>query len=212
MYEISTDGLQQLLEEGRAAAAYAREHYEDFAARPHFYTLYGPSAHDIGASVPTKIVPPAARKLLKTTRRKNYFIYELDENYRPLRTVHMLDYVNPDCTFHHFELNGVHYAYPFRGRTGKLYSDKIYILKYAEGRPVYYGIASSNLLFAQFLEYPEADKMLVSTYRYFPTAKITMYGYPVDWNAPIGALNSPVDRHCQEECPLFLEFSKWFTE
>jgi hypothetical protein len=122
----------------------------------------------------------------------------------------MIDYTRTDCTYHHFELDGIHYAYPFRGRGDGKYTDSITVIKYDEGRPIYYAIVASNLLFCQFYEYPEPDRMIVSTYRYWPTAKHTMYGLPVDWNAPIGAMNSPVQRHCAEETPVDIDFSKWF--
>lgn len=212
MYEIGIEELHKLFLEARAAAAYARDHYEAFASREHSYTLYGPDAYDLGASVPCSLTSPRARKLMKATRRKNHLIYELDSDYKVLRTVRMIDYTRPDCTFHHFELDGIHYAYPFRGRDSRLYNDKITVLKYDQNRPVYYAIVSNSLLFSQFYEYPAPDQMIVSTYRYFPTAKTTLYGLPVDWNAPIGAKNSPVQRHCTEETPVDTDFSKWFVK
>lgn len=209
MYEIGIEALHQLYLEAREAATYAREHYEDFASREHAYTLYGPEAHDIGASVPSKLTPIRARKLLKSTRRKKHVIYELGSAYQVLRTIHMIDYTRTDCTYHHFELNGIQYAYPFRERGSGIYTDKITVLKHVDGQPVYYAIVSESLLFAQFYEYPEPNKMVVSTYRYFPTAKFTMYGLPVDWDAPIGAMDSPVQRHCTEETPVDTDFSHW---
>lgn len=212
MYEIGVAELHQLFVEAREAAKYAREHYDDFASREHTYTLYGPEAYDIGASVPSVLTPTRARKLLKSTRRKNYIIYELDSGYRVLRTIHMIDYTRTDCTYHHFELEGIQYAYPFRERDGRMYTDKITVLKYDKGRPSYYAIVARNLLFAQFYEYPEHDKMIVSTYRYWPNGKYTLLGLPVDWNAPIGELNSPVERHCTEEAPIEIDFSKWFVD
>lgn len=210
MYEIDTEGLHQLLLEARSGVEYAWEHYDELAAREHTYTLYGPHTARLGASIPSSFTPVKARKLLKTTRRKNYLIYELDSSYNVLRTIHMLDYTKFDCTFHHFELNGVTYAYPFRKNEKKMYNDAICVLKFAEGNPVYYACAYSSFLFAQFYEYPAPEKMLVSTYRYWTNATHTQYGYPVDRNAPIGALNSPVQRHCQEEVPAYIEFSHWF--
>lgn len=209
MYDIGVAELHQLFTEARKAAEYAREHYEDFASREHTYTLYGPEAYDLGASVPSSLTPTRARKLLKSTRRKNYVIYELDRAYQVLRTIHMIDYTRTDCTYYHFELDGVHYAYPFRGRDNRLYTDKITVLKYEEGRPVYYAIVANNLLFAQFYEYLEPNSMVVSTYRYWPNGAYTLFGLPVDWDAPIGAINSPVQRHCKEEPLVDIDFSKW---
>lgn len=210
MYEIGAAELHQLFLDAREAAKYAREHYEEFASREHTYTLYGPEAYDLGASVPSALTPTRARKLLKSTRRKNFVIYELDNEYKVLRTIHMINYTRTDCTYHHFELDGIQYAYPFRERDGRLYTDKITVLKYEQGCPVYYAIVANNLLFCQFYEYQETDKMIVSTYRYWPTAKYTMYGLPVDWDAPIGSMNSPIQRHCMEETPVEVDFAKWF--
>ena len=209
MYEIGIAELHQLFLEAREAAKYAREHYEDFASREHTYTLYGPEAYDLGASVPSALTSTRARKLLKSTRRKNYVMYELDCDYKVLRTIHMIDYTRTDCTYHHFELDGIHYAYPFRERDDRLYTDKITVIKYEQGRPVYYAIVANKLLFAQFYEYMEPDKMVVSTYRYWPNGSHTLFGFPVDWDAPIGAMNSPVQRHCREEPLVEVDFSKW---
>ena len=155
------------------------------------------------------MVPIQARILKKTTRRKNHLVYQLDNEYKVLRTVHVLDYTKIDCTYHHFELDGVSYAYPFRGDTNELYNDAIYVLKYINEVPVYYAVGYRNLLFAQFYEYPSSDKMIVSTYRYWPTANVTMHGCPVDRNAPVGAPNSPIQYHRTEEVPAYIDFSHW---
>lgn len=210
MYEIGIDSLSQLLEDGRTAAEYAWKHYEELAKRKHSHTLYGPYAYDIGACIPSKMTPKRARKLTPSTRRKDYLIYQLDEEYNVIRTISMMDYSKVDCVYHHFELNGVWYAYPFRGEEKALYKDTTAILKFSDGKPVYFGLASRNLLFAQFYEYVSSEKMIVSTYRYWPTAKFTQYGYPADREAPLGALNSPVDFHCTEEVSEYIDFSHWF--
>ena len=65
MYEIGITEIQQLFLEAREAAKYAREHYIDFASREHSYTLYGPEAYNLGASVPSSLTSTRARKLLK---------------------------------------------------------------------------------------------------------------------------------------------------
>lgn len=211
MYEASIEELKQLLKEARNAAKYAREHYSYLASREFVHTLYGADAYGIGASVPSSMVPKIARKLLKSTRRKNFFEYDLDDQYRLVRTVHMLEYSKVDCIFYHFEINNAFYAYPFRGNTGNIYNDAVYALKYDEKKPVYYAVAYPNLLFAQFYEYTDSGKMLVSTYRYWPTAQVSPEGVLIDPNAPpIGVPNSSVQRHCVEEIPAYIDFSVWF--
>ena len=208
MFEIGIKELHQLLIDGHAASQYARDHYDQLAARQSAYTLYGASCYGLGASVPSMLTPLSARRLTEKTRRKEYIVYELDDSHKVIRTIHMLDYSKVDCTYHHFELNGVQYAYPFRGKGNGIYNNQIAALKYTEGRPFYYALISNNMLFIQFYEHLGPEKMMVSTYRYWPTAEYTQHGYPVDKNVPIGALNSCVQRHCKEEPIVSLSFSR----
>ena len=210
MYEVSIEELKQLLTEARNAAKYAREHYSELSSRSCAYTLYGADAYGIGAYVPSSMVPKSARKLLLSTRRKNYIRYDLNDQYRAVRTVHMLEYSKVDCVFYHFEMNGTCYAYPFRGNTGKIYNDAVYALKYDEKKPVSYMVAYPNFLFAQFYEYTDSGTMLVSTYRYWPTMETSLEGSRIDPAAPIGTPNSSVQRHCVEESPAYIDFSVWF--
>ena len=209
MYEIGVEELHQLLLDGLSASRYAIANYDSLAERKCKYTLYGPSCHWLGVSIPSTLIPTRARKLTQKTRRKDYVIYELDESFRILRTIHMLDYTRIDCTYHHFDLNGVHYAYPFRGNGNQRYNGEIAVMKYADDRPVCFGLIRKPLLFMQFYEYTTQNHMTVSTYRYWPTAEYTRHGYPVDKNAPIGAPNSCVQRHCREETPAITDFSRW---
>lgn len=209
MYEIGIDDLHNLLLQGRTAAQYAWDHYEELVARNSTYTLYGPYAHYTGAGVPSNLIPKKARKLLKNTHRKDYLIYELDEEYKVLRTTSVYDYTKIDCVYHHFELNGTSYAYPFRGNEKVMYTDSVVACRFWDEKPVYFGIVDKPLLFAQFYEYESSNVMTVSTYQYWPTAKHTKHGYLVDRNASIGALNSPVQRHCHKESIEYIDFSKW---
>lgn len=206
MYEISMDELHNLWFECRSAAKYARAHYEDFATRKHTHTLYGGIGYALGAEIPSKFTPQKAKKLSTKTRRENYTMYELDDAYNVLRTVYMYHFTQIDCIYHHFDLNGLSYAYPFRGDGKDLYTDEIAVLKKSAGKPIMFACASKPLLFVQFYEYMENGKMKVSTYRYWPTAKTTEHGYPVDRNAPLDALNCPVSRHETEEVPCLVDF------
>lgn len=210
MYEIGINGLQKLLMEGRRAAKYAWDHYEELTAREHVYTLYGPHANAIGASIPSSLTPVRARNLTCHTRRKDYLIYHLDSDYNVMRTITVLDYTKVDCTYHHFQLDGVTYAYPFRGTEKVMYTDRVKSLRFSNGKPVYFGLLQKNFVFAQFYEYETSEKMMVSTYRYSPLAQFSMYGYAIDPNAPVGALNSCVDRHCKEEISHYIDFAQWF--
>ena len=210
MYDIDLAGLKQLQREALRAEKYAVTHYDELASRPHRYTLYGPWTYDIGASVPsTTIVPVSQRKIMRKTRRSDYTIYQLDEEYKVIRTICMIDHTIVDCTFHHFELNGTIYAYPFRGDSSELYNRKLYALKCLNGKPVYYGSVSYWHINAQFFEYPSEDKMLTSIYHYVNDKKTNNYGEPIDENAPLDAPNSPILRYCKEETPCFVDFSYW---
>lgn len=210
MYEIDTEGLQQFLNDGREAAKYAWTHYEELAARKHTYTLYGPYSYHIGASVPSNLTPARDRKLSTSTRRKDYHIYHLDDKYHVIRTISILNYTNIECIYQHFELNGTIYAYPFRGDKKAMFTDEVNALSFSNGKPVFFGLLSKNFVFAQFYEYIDAGKMLVSSYQYAPNAKFSQYGHPIDPNAPVGALNSSISRHCREEKTEYIDFSQWF--
>lgn len=210
MYEIGINELRHLLENGQKAVQYTWDNYEELAAREHSHTLYGPYAYEIGACIPSKMTPDIARKLLPSTRRRNHLIYELDGEHKVIRTISVRDYTKVECIYHHFDLDGVSYAYPFRGDKKVMYTDAICMLKFINRKPVYYGVVRKSFLFIQFYEYIDTERMIVSTYRYNPDAQLTRYGYPIDPDAPIGALNSCVDRHCREEPTKYIDFSHWF--
>lgn len=225
MYVITKNELQQLLLDRSKAHQYALDHYDELAGRKHTYTLYGPHAHRLGASIPCNTVTPKqARKLLHKTRRKNYVIYHLDEHYRVIRTIIILDYTKVDIIYHHFEIDGVVYACGFSGtmQDGEIHpcplrearisvlDDMVLFLKFQDGKPVSYGNLSIHMVFVQFYEYVDDTRMLVTSYRYWPHAERNIYGYPIDPEAPIGAINSAVHQRFYEEIPEDTDFSRWF--
>lgn len=212
MYTIEVDELQKLLLDGQRASKYAWDHYEELVAREHTYTLYGPYCYNIGASIPSSLTPVRARNLTKATRRKDYHIYQLDKDYRVIRTISVQNHSKIECTYHHFELDGVIYAYPFRGTEKERFTGKVESLRFANGKPVFFGIASSVFVFAQFYDYVDNKKMIVSTYRYSPYAQFSVHGHPIDPNALVGAKNSCVDFHWTEECSEYIDFSHWFAK
>ena len=132
MCEIDIAELKRLMAAGRNAAQYAWDHYEELAARKHTYTLYGPYAYGIGASIPSKPIPPKVRQLLKSTRRKDYLIYELDDDFNVLRTISVTNHTEIECIYHHYQLDDVIYAYPFRGNEKLMYNDTVSGMKYLE--------------------------------------------------------------------------------
>lgn len=213
MHEIGIDDLQQLVKDGRRAARYAWEHYEELAAREHTYVLYGPYTWGIGASVPSNsVIPSKYRKLTHSTRRKRYTVYYLDGEYNVLRTIKIINYTQVESVYYHFELDGTVYAYPFDFGEKKTFTDTrdTSALRFENGRIVFFGRLSLNSAFVKFYEYTETEKVIVTTYQYTPKARLSMHGYPVDPDAPVGALNSSVLRYCTEEISGYIEFSHWF--
>lgn len=214
MYELDRMALDAIHAEHLQAAEYARKHYKELAKRKHTYTLYGGDTYCIGVQIPSRFIHKSGRKLLKSTRREKYTAYELDENYHVIRTFHMLEHGNRiDCIYHHFELNGFHYAYPFRGDTGDEYTGEIAVLKHdQEGKPACFALVSKYLLVIEFYTYSSADSMLVSTYHYHVTAETSYYGFPIDLNAPINAENSNIVHFCNEQKPHFVDFFQYFKQ
>ena len=209
MQHFTLEELDKLIENGKHASAYAQDHFEELAARKHTYTLYGPKTIWIGACVPCKFTPKRERVLSQKTKRKSYCVYELDENYTILRNIH-IENGEVDCTFHHFWLEGIHYAKAFFGNGKRPTGRDVFAVKYADGKPIYYAHSGNAYVFAKYLEYQNAEKMLVSTYDYSQERQFTYCGLAVDPQAPFWAPNSIVSGYCEEEDVVNTDFSQWF--
>lgn len=212
MYNIELTELDRLLEEGREAARYAWGNYEMLSAREKMFTLYGPNTYAIGAGLPGNLVSKSARKLLKKNRRKDFAIYELDDQYKLLRVVHVFDHTRVDCVYHCFELNGAFYAYPFRSTEKAWYKDETVVIHFENEQPTYLGLASRNYLAAEFFEYIGNEKMMMTSITYAPEAKLSYYGYPCDRSVPVGSLSSPAWTGCMEYDVYPIDFARWFEE
>ena len=210
MYEISISKLDQLIADGKRAAQYAWEHYEELIMRKKKYVLYGPVAYGIGAGIPGKFISPNSRKLQKQTRKKDYMLYELDSNFNLLQTTLMRNYTEIENTYYCFEFEGIRYACPFFGKQKKRYNKEILAIGFRGARPEYLGFLREHSLIAQFFHYDSPEKVLVTTYSYSPSSKYTVHGYEIDPNAPIGAPNSSVEKGFWEEVPAYTDFSEWF--
>ena len=211
MIDLTLEDLKQLLADGRRAVQYAWDHYEELAARETVYTLYGPYAYGTGAAIPWGYTSKRARILSLTTRRKKYMIYELDSEYKLLRVTQVLDSESINI-YHCFELNDVQYACPFLPNQKKIGFGNVIAVSYKNGMPYYSAFLSRNVLLAHFLEYASPEKVLITSYAYNPVSKYTLHGYLTDPDAPIGALNSAVQRVCYEEEPMYTDFSQWFRK
>ena len=211
MIDLTLEDLKQLLLDGRRARQYARDHYEELAAREATYTLYGPYAYHTGAAVPWGYTPKRARNLTLKTRRKEYISYELDNEYKLIRVRDVFNSVN-DNTYHCFELDGVQYACPFLFNRKEKSLGEVVAVNYKDGKPYSYAFLSENVLFVQFCEYVSPERALMTEYSYNPVSEYTMHGYPTDPEAPIGALNSAATRVCWEEEPVYTDFSQWFRK
>lgn len=210
MREISIHELERFLQTGKQVTQYAWDHYEELAVRKKEYTLYGPYDYGIGAGMPGKFISLHSRKLTKKTRQNNYLIYELDSDYKLLRVVTVRDQTKIESVYHCFEMDGVQYAYPFRGTDKKSFKDEVLAVCTVDQQPQYLAWLSPNSVMVQFFDYVCPEKMAVTTYSYTPTAKFTVNGYPVDHSAAIGTLNSPVERGHWEEKPTYTDFSAFF--
>ena len=67
---LHMEDLKQLLSDGRRAAQYAWDHYEELTAREAVYTLYGPYEYGIGAAIPGNTIPMRSRSLTLKTNTK----------------------------------------------------------------------------------------------------------------------------------------------
>ena len=210
MIEISMSELELFMQKGRYAAQYAWEHYDELSARKAKFTLYGPEAYGVGAGMPGKFVPQSVRKLMKQTRRKNYLVYELDDKYQLLRTVLVQNNEKVLYTYQCFELDGTMYCCPFLEGEKKMFRDEVLAIGPIGNRPQYLAFLRENSSIVQYFEYSAEDTMFVTTYAYSPTSIYSAHGYPVDCSAPIGALNSPVNRGCWKEPVAYTDFSQWF--
>lgn len=211
MKDLTMEDLKQLLLDGRQVAQYAWEHYEELAAREAVYTLYGPYEYGIGAAIPEEIIPKASRILTRKTRRKNYMIYELDGEYKLLRVTQVFNSVN-DVTYHCFELEGIQYACPFAYNQKRKRRDEVIALAYKDGKPHFYGNLTENKVHVDFYEYVSPEKVRVTGYSYNPVSKYSLHGYLIDPDAPLGELNSPAQRSCWEERPMYTDFSQFFRD
>ena len=211
MIDLALEDLKQLLLDGRRAAQYAWDHYDELATRKDAYTLYGPyTAYGPGVAIPWGYIPKRARSLTLKTRRKKYNLYELDSDYKLLRVRLMLNSLN-EYTYHCFEMDGIQYSCPFINNKRKIGLDEVFALGYKDGKPYYSGYLREHSVIAHFFEYVSPERVRITEYTYNPTSKYTMHGYLTDPDASIGALNAAANRLCFEKEPVYTDFSQWFS-
>lgn len=202
--------LDKIIANGHYAFNYAWDHYEDLNSRKSVYTLYGPHTLNIGAASPSHLSgTKGARRLAPSTRRTAYTVYELDENYQPLRVRH-INRFGIDCTYHLFLVDGIVCARPFFRDEKAFYKNEICLLSFSKGKPSSFAIVSSNSLSLETYDYIDAGKIMVTSYLYFPNSLITTSGVPMSWDSPFGAPESPVKMGTMEREFEYIEFSSWF--
>lgn len=210
MQNISYEELDDLLLEGSHAQAYAWEHYDELSARECAHRLYGPYCSGLGAGIPGSLTSKQNRQLTKQTRRKDYHVYELDFEYKLIRMISVVNYGEVEMVYHCFEIEGVRYAVPFRGKSKVLTGCENVVMKYQDDKPVYLGLVKGSYLLAHFYEYITNENVYVTCYSYSPNAMCSAHGYPVEKNAPVGSLASPVEKGTWEEEIRYTVFSEWF--
>lgn len=211
MVEIGYSDMHKMMQDGLLALDYAWSHYDELNSRQTVYTLYGPPAYRMGIMAAGHLTPAKERKLSKTTRRKRYLQYELDQNFHVIRIRHMKNYNEVECTYHLFDSNGVIYAQAFVADIQHLYSCHTMALRLdSAGRPMYYAESGKDYLCVDFYEYPEENRVHTTCYLYLPGGKYTSTGQLASWEAPMGAQNSPVTLEFCEEEYTHIDFSTFF--
>lgn len=202
----------RMIDEGQQAFDYIWEHYEELVSRPATYYLYGPKTHYLGILASGHIVPPKERKVHTRVRWKEYCIYELDENFKPIRIKHVNKYQRVHCTYHLFEQDGVIYARGFFEDRKIPISDDLLTIKQINGRTAFFSISKERYLFADYYEYPTEGTVETSSFLFLPGATEKMHNAPVmNWDAPYGASDSPVTLDYRVEPYLHIDFKSYFN-
>lgn len=212
MITVTYTELDGILSNSLKAFSYAEDNYFELKGRQVFYTLYGAKSLDIGAVSPSSLTSARERNLTKTTKRKTYTVYELDQDYQIMCNRIVRDGTT-QYSYLHFELEGIRYARAFFGDSNKFYTNVVHCLKYSEHGLVYYAQASPSMLYIEFYEMlHEGDRndVIVTSYLYYPNRTRSEVGTPISRNAPLGATESPVAVSCYEDTLPNTDFSQWF--
>lgn len=218
MIDVTMEELKQLLLTGRRVMRYALDHHDELVMREAVYTLYGPYDYGCGAARPGRLTPKRARNLTLKTRRKDYLIYELDDQYNLLRVKPALNSkISSRDTEHCFELDDVWYSCYFPSGCPPVESPylhpRIEAVKYKDGKPCYWASLGYNSVLLQCFEHVAPEKMIVTEYSYYPTSEYASGGHLTDPNAPMGAPGCPASRLCVYEIePMYTDFSQWFKQ
>ena len=209
MVETSYEQLNEFINRAMNARKYAWEHYDEHKHRSVCYALYGPASSFAGAVTPTHLIPGRERRLVRKTRRKKHNVYELDQNFSPLRVIEV-DGDRIYCIYHVFEWNGMVCCCPFKPDVPEFADYRVILFQLSKGKPTVYIKASQDSVFCEFYQYPSNEKRICTGYLYSKNCANNIYGIEPDWNAPFGTPGSPVSKHCYEDVLPELDFSKWF--
>lgn len=210
---ISYDELNKMIADGKMAFDYAWNNYDMLNNRSAAYKLYGSYApYGIGAVSPSTLVRKTDRVLKKSTKRKQYTLYEFNEDFQIIRTSHIKKNGEIDCTQLHFELNDIQYAVPFAKGEKRFYISDVCATKFREGKPEYFAEIHKTSLTAEFYEYIVDDLVTVTCYSYYPKAKISAFGEPISYDVPYGTPKSPIVLSCFESPIPCMDFSKLFMD
>lgn len=204
--------LEELLAVCQRAIQFAQDHRVVIESRPHVYTLYGPPSDLVGACAPCRsLTPIRERKLMRSTSRKDYMIYELDEKYMPIRNIRVADN-RLLYSFHHFDYEGFRFAFNYGKYPQAVDRARIFGTKYENGKPVLFVAAQWGSLCALYFEYLSNERMEVSDYNMKAKKSRIPRDIPLDWEAPFGTENSPVQVCSYEDSVCYTDFSKWFEQ
>ncbi len=210
MKEATLTEIREWIQDAKFATQHVLEHYDELLARCACYTRYGKLGNGlVDILSPSKyMAPKGARTLTKSTRKTDYVAYDFDENFRMLCTREVSEgYYGSKCP--HFYIGDTQYAALFYEPNGKLFYSKSYVIRYANNRPILYIVCDKSVMYVHCYEYMEPGLMHVTSYYVYLKAK-ELHGVTLNWDAPIGAPNSPVQVQQWAEEPQDTDLSKWF--
>ncbi len=213
MIELTYDDLDCFLQDALDAFNYAELNFDSLCNRPVAYTLFGPDTHGIGAASPSHLVADKERKLALKTRRRSYTKYELDNEFQLLSN-RIVDNGSIDCSYYHFDLNGVHYARGFSGIGNTFYTDVVYCLKVENQMPIFYAEASPSFLYIEFYSYRKdsrSDEAVVTSYMYYPNRKSSDSNGLLSRDFHIADQNSPISISSYSTIIPNICFSRFFS-
>lgn len=209
MIEVSYKQLNTFMDMTQSIRKYALTHYDEHKSKAAVHTLYGPHSCFAGAVTPTHLVPGRERRLVHRTRREKYNVYEFDQSFSPIRVTKVFG-GQASCVYHIFNWEGMVCCCPFQPNSQHFGDYRTILYQFSNQKPVFYVRAFEKSIFCEIYEYPASGKRLCTGYMFSRNQDLKICGIRPNWEAPLGAPDSPVVKHSYEYVPPEMDFSKWF--